>query len=113
MSNDEHESGALRRAVRTVRTVRKRLTGVEKSRRYHDEPRRLNVTHNLDEDDDVAAGTHCDIRAWWLTEDELVAELNARRLGEDNRRSWERELIEHADITRGPTIIDRGNDVYR
>lgn len=104
------QTGRIRRVVRTVR---KRLTGVEKSRRYYEEPRRLNVTHYFDEDDDVVAGSHCDIRAWWLTEDELVAELNARRLGEDNRRSWDRDLIEHADITRGSTIIDRGNDVYR
>jgi len=111
MASDGTPDTATLRGV--VRAVRKRLTGVERSRRYYDQPRRLNVTHYLDEDDDLPAGSHCDVRAWWLTEDELVAELNARRLGEDNRRSWERELIEYADITRGPTIIEGDETLYR
>lgn len=104
------DRGVVRKAASSLR---KAITGVESSCRYHDHSRRLRVVHYFNEDRDTPSESYQDVRAWWLKEDELVAEKNAQRLGERGRRSWDRELIVEAEIIPGRTIIKEGEHAER
>lgn len=109
----EDSVGAIRQTYRRLRGLIPGVEMVQRGQRYWDNPRRLNVVHYYNEDDETPMSSHCDVRAWWLTPDELVAELDPQRLGESNRRSWPREQIIKAGITGADDIIKEGEHAER
>lgn len=105
--NEEERDGgdsirsALRRGL-------KKITGTIEKERYLYEPRKLRMLYYSNPDQDQPFPKYKEVRAWWLTNDALWAELtNKRFIGGYDRARYSRDRIVEAKIVDGQTIIER------